>query len=91
MIIKSSYASNYDLIKCIEKSNGYYLINAQKAITEHEIQLIWERMHSDKPYLVPGDAINQNSMFTAFKPYLESQFVIFNDENHLNKGLQPET
>ena len=30
-------------------------------------------------------------MFTAFKPYLEAQYVLFNDEHHLNRGLQPNT
>jgi hypothetical protein len=30
-------------------------------------------------------------MFTGFKPYLEKSFVLFNDDHHLNRGLQPET
>ena len=29
-------------------------------------------------------------MFTAFKPYLQDQFVLYNDENHLNGGLKPD-
>jgi hypothetical protein len=29
MIIKCAYASNHELIKCIEKANGHYLLTAQ--------------------------------------------------------------
>ena len=50
-----------------------------------------ERHHSENPYILPGEAFNQVSMFTAFKPYLEKSFVLFNDEHHLNRGLEPDT
>lgn len=30
-------------------------------------------------------------MFTAFKPYLDKSFVIFNDEHKLNRGLELDT
>ena len=91
MIIKSAYASNHELIKCIEKANGHYLLTAQEEIMENERQFLLDRMKTKDPYLVPGDPINQASMFTAFKPYLHQHFVLFNDEHHLNRGLQPDT
>jgi|LauGreDrversion4_2_1035121.scaffolds.fasta_scaffold184029_3 hypothetical protein len=30
-------------------------------------------------------------MFTAFKPYLNTSFVLFNDEHKLNRGLEHDT
>lgn len=57
------------------------------------MHLLFERLNQEEsPYLVPGDAINQNGMFTSFKKgYLDEHFVLFNDETHQNKGLQPDT
>jgi hypothetical protein len=37
---------------------------------ENERNFLLDRMKTDDHYLVPGDPINQASMFTAFKPYL---------------------
>jgi hypothetical protein len=51
MIIRSAYASNHELIKCIEKSNGHYLITAQKEIIDHELHFLYSRLHSDDPYI----------------------------------------
>jgi hypothetical protein len=37
---------------------------------ENERHFLFDRMNTKDPYLVPGEPINQASMFTAFKPYL---------------------
>jgi hypothetical protein len=43
MIIKSSTASNHELIKKIEQSNGQYLIDAFEHIAINEFELLAKR------------------------------------------------
>lgn len=90
MIIKSAYASNHELIKRIEQSNGQYLYDVQKFIEATEKSLLIKKFHSTNPYLCPGESINQNGMFTEFKPYLCKDFILFNDNHIENRGLHPE-
>ncbi len=58
MIIKSAYASNHELIKKIEQSNGQYLYEVQKSIETQEKHNLVKKMLSVNPYVNPGEAIN---------------------------------
>ena len=40
MIIKSAYASNHELIKRVEQTNGFYLKDVQSQIEIHERDLL---------------------------------------------------
>lgn len=91
MILKSSAASNHELIKKIEQSKGHYLNDVYESICTHELALLHNRLNSLVPYLLQGEVINQNGLFTEYTPYLQGEYAVYNDGKIRNSGLLPDT